>query len=599
MRTVYSGLVDESFIGQTVTLYGWAHRRRDHGGVIFIDLRDREGLVQVVCDPDRPEVFATADRCRNEYCLKVVGVVRARPEGTKNDSLISGGVEVLCHELEILNASATPPFHLDDENLSETTRLTYRVLDLRRPVMQKNLRTRYRTAMAFRKFLDANGFIDIETPALTRSTPEGARDYLVPSRVQEGCFYALPQSPQLFKQLLMIAGFDRYYQIVKCFRDEDLRADRQPEFTQVDIETSFLNMDEIRGLMEKLVRTVFKEAIDVDLVDPFPVMLYDDAMAMYGSDKPDLRISLRLHEVTDIVANSAFKVFSGVKSLHNGKVVAMCVPGAASMPRSEIDTYTEFVKIYGAKGLAYIKVNELARGREGLQSPIVKNLSDEELKAILERVGAKDGDVVFFGADKAKIVWDSLGALRLKIGHSEFGKEHKLFTPGWKPLWVVNFPMFEYSEEEDRWVACHHPFTCPLDGDEDKLLTDPEHCYAKAYDCVLNGWEIGGGSIRIHREDIQEKVFAALKIGPEEARQKFGFLLDALKFGAPPHGGLAFGLDRIVAMMVEADSIRDVIAFPKTQRAQCLLTQAPSTVDEKQLRELHIKLRREPKKEEQ
>ena len=599
MRTVYSGLVDESFIGQTVTLYGWAHRRRDHGGVIFIDLRDREGLVQVVCDPDRPEVFATADRCRNEYCLKVVGVVRARPEGTKNDSLISGGVEVLCHELEILNASATPPFHLDDENLSETTRLTYRVLDLRRPVMQKNLRTRYRTAMAFRKFLDANGFIDIETPALTRSTPEGARDYLVPSRVQEGCFFALPQSPQLFKQLLMIAGFDRYYQIVKCFRDEDLRADRQPEFTQVDIETSFLNMDEIRGLMEKLVRTVFKEAIDVDLVDPFPVMLYDDAMAMYGSDKPDRRISLRLHEVTDIVANSAFKVFSGVKSLHNGKVVAMCVPGAASMPRSEIDTYTEFVKIYGAKGLAYIKVNELARGREGLQSPIVKNLSDEELKAILERVGAKDGDVVFFGADKAKIVWDSLGALRLKIGHSEFGKEHKLFTPGWKPLWVVNFPMFEYSEEEDRWVACHHPFTCPLDGDEDKLLTDPEHCYAKAYDCVLNGWEIGGGSIRIHREDIQEKVFAALKIGPEEARQKFGFLLDALKFGAPPHGGLAFGLDRIVAMMVEADSIRDVIAFPKTQRAQCLLTQAPSTVDEKQLRELHIKLRREPKKEEQ
>ena len=599
MRTVYSGLVDESFIGQTVTLYGWAHRRRDHGGVIFIDLRDREGLVQVVCDPDRPEVFATADRCRNEYCLKVVGVVRARPEGTKNDSLISGGVEVLCHELEILNASATPPFHLDDENLSETTRLTYRVLDLRRPVMQKNLRTRYRTAMAFRKFLDANGFIDIETPALTRSTPEGARDYLVPSRVQEGCFYALPQSPQLFKQLLMIAGFDRYYQIVQCFRDEDLRADRQPEFTQVDIETSFLNMDEIRGLMEKLVRTVFKEAIDVDLVDPFPVMLYDDAMAMYGSDKPDRRISLRLHEVTDIVANSAFKVFSGVKSLHNGKVVAMCVPGAASMPRSEIDTYTEFVKIYGAKGLAYIKVNELARGREGLQSPIVKNLSDEELKAILERVGAKDGDVVFFGADKAKIVWDSLGALRLKIGHSEFGKEHKLFTPGWKPLWVVNFPMFEYSEEEDRWVACHHPFTCPLDGDEDKLLTDPEHCYAKAYDCVLNGWEIGGGSIRIHREDIQEKVFAALKIGPEEARQKFGFLLDALKFGAPPHGGLAFGLDRIVAMMVEADSIRDVIAFPKTQRAQCLLTQAPSTVDEKQLRELHIKLRREPKKEEQ
>lgn len=597
MRTVYSGLVDESFIGQTVTLYGWAHRRRDHGGVIFIDLRDREGLVQVVCDPDRPDVFATADRCRNEYCLKVTGLVRARPEGTKNESLISGGVEVLCKELEILNPSATPPFHLDDENLSETTRLTYRVLDLRRPVMQKNLRTRYRTAMAFRKFLDANGFIDVETPALTRSTPEGARDYLVPSRVQEGCFYALPQSPQLFKQMLMVAGFDRYYQIVKCFRDEDLRADRQPEFTQVDIETSFLSMDEIRNLMERLVRTVFKEAIDVDLEDPFPVMLYDDAMAMYGSDKPDLRINLRLHEVTDIVANSTFKVFSGVKSLHNGKVVAMCVPGAASMPRSEIDAYTEFVKIYGAKGLAYIKVNELSRGREGLQSPIVKNLSDDELNGIIARVGAKDGDVIFFGADKAKIVWDSLGALRLKIGRSKFGEEHGLFKAGWKPLWVVNFPMFEYSEEEDRWVACHHPFTCPLDGDEDKLLTDPEHCYAKAYDCVLNGWEIGGGSIRIHREDVQEKVFAALKIGPEEARAKFGFLLDALKFGAPPHGGLAFGLDRIVAMMVNADSIRDVIAFPKTQRAQCLLTQAPSPVDEKQLRELHIKLRREVKKE--
>ena len=590
MRTVYSGLVDEKYIGQTVTLYGWAHRRRDHGGVIFIDLRDREGLVQVVCDPDNPQVFATADKVRNEYCLKVVGVVRARPEGTKNDSLISGGVEVLCHELEILNASATPPFHLDDGNLSETTRLTYRVLDLRRPVMQKNLRTRYRTAMAFRKSLDANGFIDIETPALTRSTPEGARDYLVPSRVQEGCFYALPQSPQLFKQLLMIAGFDRYYQIVKCFRDEDLRADRQPEFTQVDIETSFLNMDEIRGLMEKLVRTVFKEAIDVDLVDPFPVMLYDDAMAMYGSDKPDLRISLRLHEVTDIVANSAFKVFSGVKSLHNGKVVAMCVPGAASMPRSEIDTYTEFVKIYGAKGLAYIKVNELARGREGLQSPIVKNLSDEELKAILERVGAKDGDVVFFGADKAKIVWDSLGALRLKIGHSEFGKEHKLFTPGWKPLWVVNFPMFEYSEEEDRWVACHHPFTCPLDGDEDKLLTDPEHCYAKAYDCVLNGWEIGGGSIRIHDSKLQAKMFEVLGFTAEQAQLRFGFLMDAFKYGAPPHGGLAFGFDRLCSLFGGSDSIRDYIAFPKNNAGRDVMLDAPGCIDQAQLDELCLSL---------
>lgn len=597
MRTVYSGLVDESFIGQTVTLYGWAHRRRDHGGVIFIDLRDREGIVQVVCDPDRPDVFAAADKCRNEYCLKVVGLVRARPEGTKNPDLISGGIEILCHELEILNPSATPPFNLDDQNLSETTRLTYRVLDLRRPQMQKNLRTRYRAAMAFRRFLDAHGFIDIETPMLTRSTPEGARDYLVPSRVQEGCFYALPQSPQLFKQMLMCAGFDRYYQIVKCFRDEDLRADRQPEFTQVDIETSFLSMDEIRSLMEELVRTVFKETINVDLVKPFPTMLWDEAMARYGSDKPDLRVHLELKEVTDLVAGSQFKVFSSVKSLHNGKVVALRVPGACEMPRSEIDAYTEFVKIYGAKGLAYIKVNELERGREGLQSPIVKNLSDDELKGIIDRTGAQNGDVIFFGADKAKIVWDSLGALRLKIGHSEFGKKHGLFTPGWQPLWIINFPMFEYSDEEQRWVSCHHPFTCPLDGDEDKLLTDPEHAYAKAYDCVLNGWEIGGGSIRIHREDIQEKVFAALKIGPEEARAKFGFLLDALQFGAPPHGGIAFGLDRIITMMCGADSIRDVIAFPKTQRAQCLLTHAPAPVEEQQLRELHIKLRRDPKKE--
>lgn len=597
MRTVYSGLVDEKFIGQTVTLYGWAHRRRDHGGVIFIDLRDREGLVQVVCDPDRPEVFATADKVRNEYCLKVVGLVRARPEGTKNDALISGGVEVLCHDLEILNPSLPPPFQLDDDTVSESARLTYRVLDLRRPQMQKNLKLRFKVTQAVRHFLDDHGFIDVETPVLTKSTPEGARDYLVPSRVQDGMFYALPQSPQLFKQMLMIAGFDRYYQIVKCFRDEDLRADRQPEFTQVDIETSFLNMDEIRALMEELIRTVFKEVLDVDLKNPFPVMNWDDAMAQYGSDKPDLRVNLKLVEVTDVVENSTFKVFSGVKSLHNGKVVALRVPGAASMPRSEIDAYTEFVKIYGAKGLAYIKINDLSKGREGLQSPIVKNLSDEELNTIIERTGAQDGDVVFFGADKAKIVWDSLGALRLKIGHSEFGKSHGLFTPGWQPLWVINFPMFEYSEEDQRWVACHHPFTSPLDGHEDLLVSDPEHAYAKAYDMVLNGWEIGGGSIRIHREEVQEKVFEALKIGPEEARQKFGFLLDALQFGAPPHGGLAFGLDRIVTMMCEADSIRDVIAFPKTQRAQCLLTHAPAPVDEKQLRELHIRLRNEQKKE--
>ncbi|MBO5659192.1 MAG: aspartate--tRNA ligase [Duodenibacillus sp.] len=598
MRTVYCGLVDEKYIGQTVTLFGWAHRRRDHGGVIFIDLRDREGLVQVVCDPDRPTVFETADKIRNEYCVKVVGLVRARPEGTKNDALVSGGVEVLCQELEILNASLTPPFQLDDDTVSESARLTYRVLDLRRQQMQNNLKLRFKVTQAFRHFLDDQGFIDIETPVLTKSTPEGARDYLVPSRVQDGNFFALPQSPQLFKQMLMVAGFDRYYQIVKCFRDEDLRADRQPEFTQVDIETSFLNELEIREIMENLIRSVFKKTLDVDLVAPearFPIMPYVEAMARFGSDKPDLRVKLELKEVTDIVADCEFKVFSSVKSLHNGKVVAMCVPGACSMARSEIDAYTEFVKIYGAKGLAYIKVNEKAKGREGLQSPIVKNISDEILAQLLEVTGANDGDVIFFGADKAKIVYDSLGALRLKIGHSEFGRKNGLFEEGWKPLWVVDFPMFEYSEEDDRWTACHHPFTSPHDDCVDKLESDPENCFAKAYDMVLNGWEIGGGSVRIHRADVQSKVFSALKITPEEAQLKFGFLLDSLQYGAPPHGGIAFGLDRIVTMMTGAPSIRDVIAFPKTQRAQCLLTGAPSMVDEKQLRELHIRLRNEVK----
>jgi aspartyl-tRNA synthetase len=591
MRTEYCGLVDDKFIGQTVTLFGWVHRRRDHGGVIFIDLRDREGLVQIVCDPDRPAVFATAEKIRNEFCVKVTGAVRKRPEGTANPNLVSGQIEVLCHELVILNASVSPPFQLDDEDLSESTRLTHRVLDLRRLPMQKNLRLRYRVAMATRKFLDAKGFIDIETPMLTKSTPEGARDYLVPSRVHPGMFFALPQSPQLFKQLLMVAGFDRYYQIVKCFRDEDLRADRQPEFTQIDIETSFLDEVEIRTMMEELIRTVFDAALGVKLPNPFPVMSYADAMSLYGSDKPDLRVSMQLTELTDVMREVEFKVFKAATELKDGRVAALRVPHGGEMPRSEIDAYTEFVKIYGAKGLAYIKVNDAAKGRDGLQSPIVKNLHDAALAEILRRTGAQDGDLIFFGADRAKIVNDALGSLRVKIGHSEFGRKYSLSAEGWKPLWVVDFPMFEFDEDEQRWVAAHHPFTSPKDEHLDLLETDPGKCLAKAYDMALNGWEIGGGSVRIHREDVQSQVFRALKIGPEEARLKFGFLLDALQYGAPPHGGIAFGLDRIVTMMAGAESIRDVIAFPKTQRAQCLLTQAPSSVDERQLRELHIRLR--------
>ena len=577
-------------MGQQVSLCGWVNRRRDHGGVIFIDLRDREGYVQVVCDPDRAEMFKTAEGVRNEFCVQIKGLVRARPEGTVNDALKSGKIEILCHELTVLNASVTPPFQLDDDNLSETTRLTHRVLDLRRPYMQNNLMLRYRVAMETRKFLDANGFIDIETPMLTKSTPEGARDYLVPSRVNEGEFFALPQSPQLFKQLLMVAGFDRYYQITKCFRDEDLRADRQPEFTQIDIETSFMAEQDIRDMFQGMISNIFKTVLDTDLGE-FPVMAYHDAMHRFGSDKPDLRVSLEFTELTDVMGTVDFKVFSTPATTPGGRVVALRVPGGAELSRGDIDGYTEFVKIYGAKGLAWIKVNEVAKGRDGLQSPIVKNLHDAAIAEILQRCGAQDGDLIFFGADKAKVVNDSIGALRLKVGHSEFGKKTGLFIKGWKPLWVVDFPMFEHDEENNRWSAVHHPFTAPKDGHEDWMDTDPGRCIAKAYDMVLNGWELGGGSVRIHRADVQSKVFSALKIGPEEAQQKFGFLLDALQYGAPPHGGLAFGLDRIVTMMTGADSIRDVIAFPKTQRAQCLLTHAPSPVDEKQLRELHIRLR--------
>ncbi|MGH8856523.1 MAG: aspartate--tRNA ligase [Polaromonas sp.] len=590
MRSNYCGLVTESLMGQAVSLCGWVNRRRDHGGVIFIDLRDREGYVQVVCDPDRADMFKTAEGVRNEFCVQVRGVVRARPEGTINDHLKSGKVEVLCHELTVLNPSVTPPFQLDDDNLSETTRLTHRVLDLRRPYMQNNLLLRYRVAMETRKFLDANGFIDIETPMLTKSTPEGARDYLVPSRVNEGHFFALPQSPQLFKQLLMVAGFDRYYQITKCFRDEDLRADRQPEFTQIDIETSFMAEQDIRDMFQGMISSIFRTVLNTDLGE-FPVMAYADAMHRYGSDKPDLRVNLEFTELTDVMADVDFKVFSAPATTPGGRVVALRVPGGSEMSRGEIDGYTEFVKIYGAKGLAWIKVNDVSKGREGLQSPIVKNIHDAALAEILQRTAAQNGDLIFFGADKAKVVNDSIGALRLKVGHSEFGKKTGLFTKGWRPLWVVDFPMFEFDEDGQRWSAVHHPFTAPKDGHEDWMDTDPGRCISKAYDMVLNGWELGGGSVRIHRADVQSKVFNALKIGPEEAQQKFGFLLDALQYGAPPHGGLAFGLDRIVTMMTGAESIRDVIAFPKTQRAQCLLTHAPSPVDDKQLRDLHIRLR--------
>jgi aspartyl-tRNA synthetase len=588
MRSEYCGRVSRKQLGQTVSLSGWVHRRRDHGGVIFIDLRDREGLVQVVCDPDTPDTFKTADRLRAEFVIEVQGKVRARPAGTVNPDLASGEIEVLAQSITILNPSLPPAFQIDEEHLSETVRLENRVLDLRRPAMQKNLRLRYRAAMAVRNFLDRHGFIDIETPMLTRSTPEGARDYLVPSRVHPGEFFALPQSPQLFKQLLMIAGYDRYYQIVKCFRDEDLRSDRQPEFTQIDIETSFLDQLEITELMEQLIRHTFKEAIGVELPSPFPRLAYDDAIARFGSDKPDLRVPLQLTELTDVMKGVAFKVFAGPAGTPGGRVAGLLVPGGGELTRGEIDSYTEFVGGLGAKGLAWIKFNDVAKGRDGLQSPIVKNLSDEALKAVVERSLAKNGDLMFFGADRAKVVNDALGALRVKIGH-----ERGFATAGWQPLWVLDFPMFEWDEEEKRWNAMHHPFTSPADGHENLLESEPARARAKAHDMVLNGWEIGGGSVRMHRSEVQQKVFRALGIGPDEAQAKFGFLLDALQYGAPPHGGIAFGLDRIVALMAGADSIRDVIAFPKTQRAQCLLTHAPSPVDERQLRELHIRLRQE------
>ena len=590
MRSHYCGELRASLVDRTVTLCGWAHRRRDHGGVIFIDLRDREGLAQVVCDPDRKDAFHIAERVRSEFVLRVTGKVRRRPAGTVNPELPTGEVELLAHEVEILNPSAPPPFQLDEDNLAEETRLQHRVLDLRREPMQRNLRLRHRAAMSVRRFLDEHGFVDIETPVLYKSTPEGAREFLVPSRMHEGQFYALPQSPQLFKQLLMVAGFDRYYQIVKCFRDEDLRADRQPEFTQIDIETSFLGEEDIRSVMESMVRYLFKEAIGVELPSPFPVMTYDDAMRDYGSDKPDLRVPLKLAELTDVVKDVDFKVFSAPANAVGGRVCALRVPGGSAITRGELDGLGEYAKGLGAKGLAWIKVNEKAKGAEGLQSPIVKNLHAKALAAILERTGAQDGDVILFGADEFNAVAAYMGALRQKIGH-----ERGLAEKAWRPLWVVDFPMFEQDPQTREWKARHHPFTSPKDGHEQYLESAPEKAYAKAYDMVLNGWEIGGGSVRIHRQDVQQAVFRGLKMTPEDIKAKFGFLLNALQYGAPPHGGIAFGFDRLVTLMAGAEAIRDVIAFPKTQRGQDLLTGSPTPVPDKQLRELHIRLRNPPK----
>jgi aspartyl-tRNA synthetase len=588
MRTHYCGNVDEKLISQEVTVAGWVHRRRDHGGVIFVDLRDREGLIQVVFDPDSKDVFSDAERLRGEFVIQVKGKVRSRPAGTVNANLKSGQVELLARELAVLNRSEPLPFQLD-EHVSEEVRLKYRYLDLRREVMTKRLRQRHDITRAMRGYLDSNGFIDLETPMLGKSTPEGARDYLVPSRTHAGKFFALPQSPQIFKQLLMVAGFDRYYQIVRCFRDEDLRADRQPEFTQLDIETSFLTQEDIIVLMEGLLRHLFSEVMRVSLPNPVPRMTYAEALRRYGSDKPDLRISLELTDVADLVKDCSFKVFAGPANDPAGRVAALRVPGGGALTRKEIDDYTAFVARYGAKGLAYVKVNDTAKGRDGLQSPIIKFLSDTAVTGILSRTGAQDNDLIFFGADTAKVVNDSIGALRLKVG-----QDLKLVAAGWRPLWVVDFPMFEWDADAKRWVAMHHPFTAPLNEDPAVLSAAPGAALAKAYDIVLNGSEIGGGSVRIHRQELQSAVFELLGIDAAAAQQKFGFLLDALKFGAPPHGGIAFGLDRLAMLMAGADSIRDVIAFPKTQTAADQMTDAPSEVSELQLRELHIRVRTPP-----
>jgi len=590
MRTTYTGLVDTKYIDQSVTLTGWVHRRRDHGGVIFVDLRDREGIAQVVIDPDRPDAFKLAEMLRNEFCIRVTGMVRARPEGTANIDMVSGGIEIFAHEIEIYNASLTPPFMIDEDNVNEEIRFKYRYLDLRRPAMAKNIMLRAKVARAAREYLDERGFVDIETPVLYKSTPEGAREFLVPSRMHDGQFYALPQSPQLFKQLLMVAGFDRYYQIVKCFRDEDLRADRQPEFTQIDIETSFLTEHDVQDMMEGLIKHLWKKGLGVDL-PTFPRLPYSEAMSKYGSDKPDLRVKLELTELTDVMKTVDFKVFRGAADMKDGRVVCLRVPGGAKISRKEIDDYTTFVAIYGAKGLAWIKVNDVTKlNEEGLQSPVVKFLTPDSIAQIISRSGAQSGDIVFFGADRKKVVNDAMGALRAKIG-VQHGQELGFFEKGFKPCWVVDFPCYEYDEENKRYVAAHHPFTSPKDDHWPLLDTDPSQVLAKAYDVAMNGWELGGGSVRIHRPELQAKQFATLGISEEDQRAKFGFLLDALQYGAPPHAGIAFGLDRIVTMMCEAESIRDVIAFPKTQRGQDLMVDAPTPVNEKQLRELHIRLR--------